>query len=508
MKIYYKSLIAVAISITFFVSPLFSQNTVYQGISLPQQLNGSHKHCKDYTTYDLAMVPLLKSSTEAVDYEKLPYEIKLANTKKVATDGEYHVIAVLRGMIAKLTSKSTANVNVKLGVTLFDKFGKKLDETTLNRDAFFISLGRTFNNDEIKDESLISRVIIQNAIDTALAGFNNSLIPGTMDPEFNYATLKDVKDKPELKEFHKQIEDLKEVLFKNPNAVKTTLDGFLPYWEKMSNYAGEGDVNEVKRAAYQNLINYYLYSKNTTKAKEYLDLYKPIDKVESAAWGLVKQKNSDICEKWINRFSNYVDGQNYSPATDARIVTQSEMINEVSYYIFEKSTITLKGKKNAGVYNGRLKILKLINIEAESGVLDLDKKTTSIAVIGKNEKGEDVSFSALLSEIASVKTETGDLLIQRNIGASFGMGGTSTLLKSSYKSDKIVVYRAEFPKSDNYLIVKNGDDDGYMDSILKGRKKMIKYFSDCAELYEKLKNGTVSESEAIEKIAEMYTNCK
>ena len=506
MKIKLRLLCLFAIALTTLKTK--AQNVYFNGIQFAENVPPAFTQCKDYKTYDIAMIPLSKPGDESVDYEKLNYQIKLGETKRAAV-GDYHVVGIISKLKGKLASKSSALIDISLAVSLYDKFGNLLKETAINRDAFLINLGRELNEVERKDQPLLYTLMVQNTFDTALLGFNRSLKGMTIYPEYAFAALKDIKKLPELKEFETQVNKISSISNSENTTIKTTIESYIPFWEKMANYTGEGDVNEVKRAALQNLISYYTYTKSLVKANEYLAAYKPIDKVEKALFGLVRTKNSEVSERRINEMAEYMNAVS-GTSTGARttLVTANELADLTAFFIIENATITLKGKKNSGVYTGRIKLSKLNNTPSEAGVLDLDKKSTPIVIVGKDASGATAAFTANISDVVTIKTTNGDLFIQKNIGASFGMGGTNTLMKNSYSSDKIAVYRAYFPKSDSYVIKKAGDEDGFTESILKGRKKLFKYLSDCAIIETKLKEGSLNENEAIEKIAELFTNCK
>ena len=64
------------------------------------------------------------------------------------------------------------------------------------------------------------------------------------------------------------------------------------------------------------------------------------------------------------------------------------------------------------------------------------------------------------------------------------------------------------PEGSDYFIAKANDKEGFVYSILKGKKKLVQYFSDCPGMEEKFKNKTISDGESIEKIAAIYTECK
>jgi hypothetical protein len=506
MKMNYR--LVTLITALFFALPAFSQKVYYLGVDYPIAIPPAYPQYARYTTYDVAVIPLIVAEDTRVKYEALPYEIKVNNLKK-STAGDFHVIAQLYMLSGKLTSKSTANINIRLGVKVYDKTGAAIAEGKVNRDAFYISLGRKLTDDETKDVVLVNTLLIQNSIDTALAAFNNSMMGGNIIKEVFFAALKDVKKMPELKEFQQQMQELYPIIAKKDQAaIKAKLEAYTPYWEKMTAYAGEGEVNEVKRAALQNLILSNLFTNKMDKINDYIALYKPIDKVESLAFGLLKMKHSEDGEKLLKLMNPSAGLQPIATGGAIKEVTLAQLVENERFIVINNSTITLKGSRNPGVYTGKIKIAKLPVGESNGNIISLDIREDEIFIEGKDATGAAKTFSAASRDIELVRADNGDQFTYKVFGSAFGVGGIGTILKSSYSSDKITVFRAVIPEGSDYFIAKANDKEGFVYSILKGKKKLIEYFSDCPGMEEKFKNKTISDNESIEKIAAIYTECK
>ena len=128
-------------------------------MDIPIAISPAYPQYASYKSYDLAVIPFIIAEDTRVKYEALPYEIKVNNLKK-STTGEFHVVAKLFMLAGKLTSKSTASINIRLGVKVFDKSGVLVNEGTVNRDAFYISLGKKLSDDETKDVVLVNTLLI------------------------------------------------------------------------------------------------------------------------------------------------------------------------------------------------------------------------------------------------------------------------------------------------------------------------------------------------------------
>jgi hypothetical protein len=295
---------------------------------------------------------------------------------------------------------------------------------------------------------------------------------------------------------------------KDQAAIKAKLEAYTPYWEKMTAYAGEGEVNEVKRAALQNLILSNLFTNKMDKINDYIALYKPIDKVESLAFGLLKMKHSEDGEKLLKLMNPSAGLQPIATGGAIKEVTLAQLVENERFIVINNSTITLKGSRNPGVYTGKIKIAKLPVGESNGNIISLDIREDEIFIEGKDATGAAKTFSAASRDIELVRADNGDQFTYKVFGSAFGVGGIGTILKSSYSSDKITVFRAVIPEGSDYFIAKANDKEGFVYSILKGKKKLIEYFSDCPGMEEKFKNKTISDNESIEKIAAIYTECK
>jgi hypothetical protein len=485
----------------------FSQKVIYTGYDVPVELPPAYPQYKDYSTYDLSTLSLITNPDKSVNNYDLPYQIKLGNLKQTTSQGDFHVVANIERFIAKLTSKSTANLNVTIKVKIFDRNGTLIKTSAVARDAMAMSIGRHFTDEEIKNQRLLSTVMIQNVIDTALSSFNNAFNGVKFKTEIIFGSLSGVKKMPELKEFSDQIDNIsKASVSSTATEFKSTLEKSVPYWEKMANYAGEGEVNEVKRAAYQNLAMFNILAGKLDKAKEYIEIYKPIDKVFSAMFGLLKVKYSEECEKKLGEFYPNAFQNTTQVVADTKIVTKEDLL-DLEKFVTINGSVSLKGKRHTGTYTGVTKITRYAMPSGSGNIASLDKASDDMFVEGKDENGNVVKFSGSSLDLVSAKADNGDMYVMKSLGAMFGVGGESVFMKSSYNSSKITVYRNYFKETEDFFIVKTGDAEGLKYADSKSRKKLAEYLSDCTDLVTKLKDKTVAENEKIEKIAELYTNC-
>jgi hypothetical protein len=487
----------------------FSQKFNLTGYDIPIELPSSLPQCKDYSTYDFTFVSVIAGAQKELNNFDLPYETKFSNYTRTPNQGDFHVIAKLFKFSGGLTSKSTANVAINLTIKIFDKNGKAVGEEWLTRDAFFISMGRYFNTDEMNNAKILSTAIIQNSLDTLFSYFTKNINGSKFKTEILFASVGGVKKLPELEEFSDRLKLIAKASTKGTAAeFNTALESNIPFWEKMTAYAGEGDVDDVKRAAYHNLAIYHILTGKLDKATEYIEKYKLIDKPYSLFLGLNKMRYSEVWERKLKAYYPNYEKSKITNTSNTKIITKEELV-DVEKFLTINGSVVLKGKLHPGTFTGITKKTRY-NTPPPNFVapLIIDKPNDDLFFEGKDETGKVVKFSTSSDDIVIAKDNNGDSFIKKSVGGIFGIGGQNSLMKSSYTSTKVTVYRNYFQEMEDYFIIKTGDTEGYKSVDSKSRKKLAEYLSDCADLATKIKEKTISENEKIEKIAALYTDCK
>jgi hypothetical protein len=485
----------------------FSQKFVLTGYSVPIELPSTVPQCKDYSTYDFNFISLIGGQQKELNNFDLPYETKFSNFKRTTEQGDFHVIAKLFKFSGGLTSKSTAKVAINLTVKIFDRTGKVIGVRGVANDAFFISMGRYFTEQETNDPKLISTVMIQNTLDTIFKMFDGTINGTKFRTEILFADLNGVKKIPELSQFYDHLKEIARAsTTTNAADFNTALATHVPYWEKMTTYVGEGDSNEVRRAAFHNLSIYNILTAKLDKATEYINRYKLVDRPYSMFLGLGKQKYSDDCEKKImSYYPNYT--KNSSQTNNSKIAKKEALI-DLEKFLTINGTIKLNGKRHPGNFTGIIKISNFNAPPSYFGSLVLEKQSDDLFFEGKDEAGNAIKFSASSSDLISAKDNNGDSFIKKSIGGAFGIGGQNALMKNSYSGTKITVYRSFYnPEMEDFFIVKTGDVDGLKSLDSKSKKKLLEYLSDCVVLSNNIKDKKVSEDEKVEKLAALYNDC-
>ena len=487
---------------------LAAQETDYKTVSVDFQAPPSLTQYNAYQTFDVAVVttqsPLEKKSTV---FSTLPYQLKLGRLQQVDSTGDFHIVCLVQKFGVTITSNKTATVKIGLSTTVYDKYGKDIKSATLNNDQFAVDFGRELTKDELAARDVPRRIIMEKGMEACLKSFTDALFGATLRPEIKVASLDDVKKKPELQEFDVQQKALTTALQKEGFAgFKRTAEPFLPYWEKMSNYSGEGDANEVKRAAYHNLTVYHIASGDYDKAKEYIELYKPIDKTIKEMFGLIKYKNSEECEKLVAVLSPAPAAE--PVAAGGTVMSKAAIVDNYQFLIID-GTARISGKKEAGTYTGLIKVYK-IPAGSFGNIVSLDPENIVVNIDAKDASGQQKNFETAISKIEELKDKNGTSYVTQKFGnAMLGDGSYYAFMQSTYSSPKITVYRTILPAGNGeYVVKKPGDDKGVKSSLFGARKNLNEYLSDCAPLAEKLKNGSLDKTVSPEKLAEMYTNCQ
>lgn len=490
-----QSLIAAMVALSFVHAD--AQDVSYQNHTLDFQQKPAYPQYASYTSFDMAAVTTMDESQVNMN---LPYQVKLGSLKQVPVSSDFHVLSVLRRLGGKFTSESAMTANIFLTATVYDRHGNQVTTVSTDREDFAITFDKPMSKDERNNKDFVRQKVVEKVTESLLAGFVNAFTGAKLQLSFELASLSGVKKNPELAEFPKTV---KEVKYTTDAA--TLLNQLAPHvalWEKASAYSNpDDDTIEVKRAAYQNLAIYYIVKGETDKAAELVEKYKAVDKVEKMMMGLIKIKHSENCEKLI--------AQMYPPTTTVDETAPAVALADIKAnfkYVTLNGTITIKGKKNAGTYQGQVQVSKIENAGG-GGILNLDAEAATVVITTKDESGAPKTINTDLSDVTAFKDDKGqDWVIEKF--ASGPVNSYYVLLKPSYQHDKIAVYRAIIPAgSKDYVVRKKGDDKGAKSSLFSSWKQLSEYVSDCSSLAEKMKNGSVPKTEKAEKIAEMYASC-
>lgn len=491
-KILYATVLTVS-GINFTIA----QEVNYNEHLLAFQQKPAYPQYANYTTFDMAAITTMDENEVNVN---LPYQLKLGNLKQVPVSSDFHVVSCLRRLSGKFTSESSLIANIYLSAYIYDRHGNKISSYYINREDRVVNFDKPLSKDERGNKELVRQKIIEKVTESLLEEFINAFNGAKLNLSFELAGLSEVKKKPELADFSKTV---KEVKFNTDvEKLKLGIEPHVAYWEKMSEYSGEGDVVEVKRAAYHNLSIYNIITGNAEKATDYIEKYKAIDKVHKMLMGLVKIKHSENCEKLLSQIIQPV----VEIDETAPLMSLQQLKDDFKYYTINGTTV-VDAKKIGGTYTGQILVSKLES-SSGGGIMSLDAESATVIINTKDESGNPKTIRTDLSNITSLKDDKGIEYSIKKFGAAALGSAYYSLLKPSYTAEKVSVYRTVIPAgSDDYVIKKTGDEKGVKSSLLNGRKQLIEYFSDCAEVTGKLKDGSISKKENVEKIAEMYNAC-
>ena len=474
-----------------------AQDVSYEDHILNFQQKPAYPQYAAYTTFDMAAITTMDETEVNVN---LPYQIKLGNLKQVPVSSDFHVVSVLRRLSGKFTSDISLIANIYLESYVYDRYGNKVSGIYVDREDRVVNFDKALSKAERDNKEIVRQKIIEKVTESLLQEFLDALNGAKLQIPFELAGLSGVKKNPDLADFSKTLKGVKDGA--DVVSLQQLLAPQVAYWEKASVYTGDVDTIEIKRAAYQNLSIYYILKADEEKAAEYIEKYKAIDKVHKMMMGLIKIKHSDNCEKML--------AQMYPALADineAAPVMSLQELKENFKYATINGTVTIDTKKTAGTYEGQIQISKLDNASG-GNILSLDAQNANVIITTKDEKGQVKTIKADLSDITSLKDNKGVEYAVKKFGG-LGLGSAYySLLKPSFHNDKITVYRTLIPSGSNdYVIKKSGDTEGVKSSLHNSRKQLIEYLGDCTSLTEKLKDGTISKKEKVEKIAEMYTAC-
>ena len=410
--------------------------------------------------------------------------------------------------------KSTGlTANVALHTRVYDKFGTLLYDQSESYPELSIPAESDWGSGyDRKDPKTRTLIATQEAISASLQTFVNQIYGFAPKLTSKLAYLDDVKKKSELKQFEDQVEQLRTQLRKDGIAeFLTASEAYMPFWEKMANYKGEGEVNEVKRAALQNLSLVSILKGDFEKADAYITAYKPIDKPVKSMFGLVSTRNSDDLELLLYLMQAKPEKET-KPNSD-KVLTITDIV-KLNVYMPIEGTIVLEGK-NAGTYQGLIQVKRPepqpINQESNGNMMDLGMKSLGaedllISIPTTDKSGKVQVLTVRGSVVKSLKGVDGTDYQVRKFGTvGFANGAIWYLLRADYQSPKVTVYRSVLPNNSEYVVLKPGDDKGVKSSYLNARRNILDYFKDCSSLQEKYRKGNTPFD--IKQVALDYSNC-
>jgi hypothetical protein len=504
----FKNFLFLSIFLIAVVFTGYTQEVDYSDVTFTHQTQPTLTQFSDYKSFDLTVLTTKAAQDKPGTGFNMVFQPKVGNLTQVDDGGDFHIISLLQKYAGKMTSPATAQISVALNSTIYDKHGNVIAKGTIANDYFDINFGRNLSKDEMGNADIVRKLAMEKIIEASLKPLTDGLYGAKLTPTTRLAALDDVKKKPELQEFDAQVKALKPAIEKEGLAgFKKVADAYLSYWERMSNYSGEGDKDEVKRAALQNLSLYYIAAGNAAKAKEYIEQYKPIDKQIKAMLGLVKYKNSEELGKLITTLFPATGDAAAAIAGTDKTVTKAELADAFQF-ITINGTATVSGKKDAGTYNGVIKVNKIPS-NTFGNIVNLDPENIAVTINTKDEAGQPKTIYTTVSKLDVLKDNNGTSFTSQKFGTPMlGDGVYYIFMQSSFTSPKVTVYRAIVPATGEYVVKKAGDDKGVKSSLMNARKNLEEYLGDCPSLIEKFKTDAIDKKATVEKIAEEYSKCQ
>ncbi len=506
----FKKVILALLSIPILTTALQAQETNYTAVSFSHKLLPTLPQYSDYKSFDLTVVTTKETPDAPGTGFNMAFQIKAGGLTQVADGGDFHVVSLLQRYGGKMVSQAAADISVILSSNIYDKYGTLVKTGTINNEHFAVNFGRNLTKEEMGNADFIRKFCMENIIEASIKPLVDGVSGAMLKPVARIATLGGIKKKPALSEFNTPIKALTSALEKEGIAgLQKTAAANVPFWESMTNYNAEGekeeDKNEVKRAAYHNLALYHIAAGNIDKAREYITLYKPIDKQIKEMLGLIKYRNSEELEKLIETL-NPATPEAAPAATTGTVMTKAQIADNFQYMIID-GTATISGKKIAGTYEGIIKVYK-IPANSFGNIVNLDPENIAVKIETKDASGTPKTINTYVSNIEELKDKSGVSYTTQKFGTKIMGDQSFNFMKSTFTSAKVTVYRSLIPETGDYVVKKAGDDKGVKSSLMNARKNLEEYLNDCPALVEKFKSGAIDKKATAEKIAEEYSNCK
>ena len=481
--------IALLLLICLLSCSVFSQETGYSDHTLTYTKKPAYPQYAGYTTFDFGAI----TTMDGVNVT-LPYQLKLEGLSQVPASNDFHFLSLISRLGIKFTADNAAVVNTYITTYGYDRYGTRVMAIYTDKPDLAVKLDRPLSKEERGNADLVRQLFIGKLSERNISNFITELKGGPAELAYELAGLNDVSKMADLKEFSKTTKPVP--YSANTETVLKAMEPNVAYWENTSTYSGTGEVNEVKRAALQNLSVYSILAGDYDKAAVYIAEYKKVDKIHKMMMGLLKVMHSENCEKMLASF-------NPSPAfvdESAPAVTLAKLMSDFKFLEF-KGTITIDNKKTAGTYTGLIQVSKL-PIQESSGIASFDASGPEVFITTTDEAGKEKKIRTDLTHVTALKEESGQEYYIRNFGM---ITGDYYLLKPSFQSAKVNVYRTVIPAGvADYVVRKAGDEKGLKSGLFTSFSKLYEYLGDCPAIAAKAKDPV---RETVEKIAELYSNC-
>jgi hypothetical protein len=492
-----KNLLTITICFCFSAISI-AQSTNYDDFVTIQQKKPAYPQYASYTTFDMAAVTTLDETEVNMN---LPYQIKLADFKQVPVSNDFHIVSCLQRSSGQFTSDKSITLNILMRSNIYDRYGNIITTMYIDEPARVINFDTPLTKEERNNKDFTRQKIVEKVTEILMTNFLNRLKGEIVELPYELAGLGAIKKLPELAEFSKTIKEVKSKM--DLATLKTVLEPNVAYWEKMSNYVGEGDSIEVRRAAYQNLAIYNIVAGNTEAANNIIEKYKSIDKVHKTMFGLVKTFHSENCAKMLEKMNT----EAITTVNENAPIMTLQQLKDGFKYITLNGTVVVDAKKIGGTYKGQFQIDKMPTTGGGGGMFDLDAQAASVIITTKDEAGVAKVIKTDLSKITSFVDDKGMEFVIAKYGSAALGGAYYCILKPTFSSPKITVFRAMQPETGDYVVKKKGDDKGVKSSLVNAKKQLIEYLSDCESLSAKIKEVAATRSQSPETLAEQYSNC-
>ncbi|PQA60537.1 hypothetical protein [Siphonobacter curvatus] len=492
-----------------------AQEVNYESISFSREVPATLPALQQDRTYDVRGIITNQVNNAFISKEHAD-DLKAAFTgntlvtnfgKLIQVDdqGDLHVIALIQAF--KFIGPNPYNAQQSLAqvavhTTVYDRYGRKVFINPYESSQVAVPASSIdFKNNKRASLALFA----QKAITESLVPLQNKIYGYQGKFSTSLAYLDGVKKFPELKELKEEINGLQSTLKKN--GIEAYLEQAKPYlskWQTLANYQGEGNASEVIRAALQNLAVTNLLQGNYKEAMVYVEQYKPIDKSIRQMMGLISYKNSEELESMIRAFTPELQEET---ASQLAVLSTPEVMDRYKYYLIPKAKIVIESGRNAGTYEGLVKVLRsepYYQSKEKNGMVELPSTTDLSVCLPSTGNGSETWVWG--STIKSFQDENGKEYLIRKFGSAITGGATYYLLQNTYQSPKLVVYQSLVPGNTEYLMMKKGDEKGVRSTLLNARKNMLEYLSDCPAIGTKYANSQTPIN--LQEVAEAYTACK
>lgn len=502
MKKFLSTLLGVTLCIC-----LQAQNSALEagGVLSPFIRNAKDLSYSNYKSYNAYLVLTGASAnsdvSQGLDGE---YTLAIPGLEKKGADADFKIVFGVSSMKSTMqVSRDTGylGMNYIMNVNVLDKKGAVVFEKEENATAYSFIKGIT-NNDQIKARAQeLKRIALGKAMNKMLGEFEMKYLNGITMIKAWYMTFGfGFKSNESMTKTFDAIAALKkEGANQKPDDYLLAVKKYMPLWEELTTVKDVKKAENINFVGFHNLAISYLLLNDTVNANIHFAKADSADGYVKYITRLVDEQRKDL----IALQEKPMVTEAVHPESLTSNVKNEDAVDRAVFFIINGTATTVDGATQKGTF----KLKKPVVVESSGGgIADLDnlfgkEKAPKDAFVYKDEAG--TATEGKLSAYSKFVSDNGTVYYVENKGKD-----RCEVYQTLAQNNKAAAVKTCYPTPSSAVCFKKSDDPKvFSPKVFREAKSTAEYFSDCAELSEKIKNKDVK-VEDYNTIITMYGACK